>query len=190
MNMSQEEGAARRLIACARDANDPDAITFARLIGARLDADDLILLGLGAEELAALLDRHFERPHLGVRLPTALRASPHREFIGELRALLWSLDVTAAAHPADAHCLATIIATACERPDHLWRDLGLRGRDDVSAILQRHYPALVARNTNAMRWKKFLAQEVALAHGRAVTFAPGCPGCEDYAHCYPAREDG
>jgi nitrogen fixation protein NifQ len=38
-----------------------------------------------------------------------------------------------------------------------------------------------------LRWKKFLAQEVALANGRAVTFAPGCPGCEDFAFCYPER---
>jgi nitrogen fixation protein NifQ len=37
-----------------------------------------------------------------------------------------------------------------------------------------------------LRWKKFLAQEVALANGREPTFAPGCPGCEDFSLCYPA----
>jgi nitrogen fixation protein NifQ len=48
--------------------------------------------------------------------------------------------------------------------------------------VQRHYPAFIARNVKALRWKKFLALEVALANGRPVTFARGCPGCEDFAY--------
>jgi nitrogen fixation protein NifQ len=175
------------LIACALDPASADTVAFARLIAARMRSRELLLLGLGRSELDALIARHFPRSTQPADLPHAMLWSPHWPFVRELRALLLAHDVTAAAHPADAHCLATIIATACLRPDHLWRDLGLSGRDDVTAILERHYPRLVERNVNALRWKKFLAQEVALAQGRPVTGAPGCPGCEDFAFCYPAE---
>ncbi|SAL13781.1 hydrogenase [Caballeronia terrestris] len=170
-------------------ANDPpaaDTIAFARLIGARLDAGELLLLGLSRAEVDALISRHFPHGQTRVDTPSAMLWSPHWPFVSELRALLLKYDVTAMKRAADAYCLATIIATACLRPDHLWRDLGLSGRDDVTAILQRHYPDLIVRNVKNLRWKKFLAQEVALAHGRPVTHAPGCPGCEDFAHCYPS----
>ncbi|SAL06314.1 hydrogenase [Caballeronia calidae] len=177
----------QQLLADACDAGNADTVAFARLIGIRLHAQELRLLGLGSAELAALFARHFPRFKIDIALPIAVISSPHRQFISELRDLLLSHDVTAAVSSDDAHCLAAIVATACQRPDHLWRDLGLSGRDDVSAILARHYPRLVARNVNALRWKKFLAQEVALAHGRPATFAPGCPGCEDFAHCYPDK---
>ena len=56
----------------------------------------------------------------------------------------------------------------------------------MTDLLSRHYPALVAHNTANLRWKAFLAQEVALAQGRLPGPAPGCPGCEDFGHCFPA----
>ncbi|SAL70591.1 hydrogenase [Caballeronia choica] len=180
-------GAAAMLLACALDPANADTIAFARLIGARLGARELLLLGLSRDQLAALVKRHFSRALDHAEIPTAVLWSPHWQFVSELRTLLLQHDITAATHAADAHCLATIIATACLRPDHLWRDLGLSGRDDVTSILHRHYPRFIARNVKNLRWKKFLAQEVALANGRAVTFAPGCPGCEDFAFCYPER---
>jgi nitrogen fixation protein NifQ len=180
------ERAARVLLACALDPAAADTIAFARLIGARLPLGELLLLGLSRDALDALMARHFPRAERLADVPTAMAWSPHWGFVSELRALLLDYDVTAATHVGDAQCLATIIATACLRPDHLWRDLGLNGRDDVTCILQRHYPGLIARNVMNLRWKKFLAQEVALANGREPTFAPGCPGCEDFSLCYPA----
>jgi nitrogen fixation protein NifQ len=177
--------AASALLAHAAHPGAPESIMFARLVGARLDVNDVLLLGLCRDDLAALIERHFPGAVARERLPVAMLWTPHAAFVRDLYALLMRHDATAAASPADAHCLATIIAAACLRPDHLWRDLGLSGREDVTRILERHYPELAARNVNAMRWKKYLAQEVALAHGRRVTCAPGCPGCEDYGYCYP-----
>jgi len=174
-----------RLLAGARDAHVPDTRLFARLIAARLAAGDLTALGLGHEAFAALMTRHFP----GVPISHALPEQPLADappFVGELIALLLQFDhPTTPADAADARCLATLLAAACLRPDHLWRDLGLSGRDDVTDLLTRHYPALVARNTGNLRWKAFLAQEVALAHGRPPGPAPGCPGCEDFGHCFP-----
>jgi nitrogen fixation protein NifQ len=178
------------LLAYAVDPTASETITFARLIGAKVQTDEMLLLGLGRDELSALIARHFPGALSDTDLPITVAWSPHRLFVNELCALLLRYDQTAATNPADARCLATIIATACLRPDHLWRDLRLSGRDDVTSILERHYPELIGRNVNEMRWKKFLAQEVALANGRAITFAPGCPGCEDFQHCYPQEAIG
>jgi len=79
-----------------------------------------------------------------------------------------------------------VLAQACLRPDHLWRDLGLKGRDDVTALLTRHYPGLVARNTQNLRWKKFLAYSAFEHAGLPAAAAPGCSDCEDRGFCYGA----
>jgi nitrogen fixation protein NifQ len=164
-----------------RHPDAPDSVLFARLVDARIGQGDLHLLGLDSPALGALIDRHF--------IDDASRdlaneiAAPQHPFFAELRGLLIWNDITK--HAEDARCLASIIAAASLRPDHLWRDLGLSGRDDVTAMLERHYPQLIARNVENLRWKKFLAQEVAHAKGEAPTCAPGCPGCEDFGFCYP-----
>jgi nitrogen fixation protein NifQ len=177
---------ARALLDHAVHPDAPETVLFARLIGARIAQGDLPLLGLDRHAFDALISRHFPHSDIGTRMPPVPLLTPHRTFVRDLHGLLMWHDRTARGDRDDARCLASIIAAAALRPDHLWRDLGLDGRDDVSAMLGRHYPDLVARNVENLRWKKFLAQEVARANGVAPTCAPGCPGCEDYAFCYPA----
>ncbi|MDR5817317.1 MULTISPECIES: nitrogen fixation protein NifQ [unclassified Caballeronia] len=179
--------ATRALLTHAVAPPSADTVLFARLIGARIEAGDTALLGLDRIALAALLDRHFPHASNTPEAPRQIVLTPHHAFVRRLHGLLMWHDRTATHAWHDALCLATIISAATLRPDHLWRDLGLDGRDDVTDMLQRHYPALVARNTANLRWKKFLAQEVACAEGVAPTCAPGCPGCEDYAFCYPGQ---
>jgi nitrogen fixation protein NifQ len=176
-----------RLLDHALHRDAADTVMFARLIGAKVASDQLLHLGLPRDALDALLSRHFPHFALPHAAPERIARSEHQAFVDAMRAMLLQHESSLASTDADAHCLATIIATACLRPDHLWRDLGLDGRDDVTAILTRHYPQLVARNTDGMRWKKFLARELALAEGRAPAPAPGCPGCEDYGFCYPSH---
>jgi nitrogen fixation protein NifQ len=176
-----------RLLDQAQHRDAADTVMFARLIGAKLASDELLHLGLTRDALDALLARHFSRYALPHAAPERIAASEHQAFVDAMRAMLLQHESSLTSTDPDAQCLATIIATACLRPDHLWRDLGLDGRDDVTAILTRHYPQLIERNTDGMRWKKFLARELALAEGRAPAPAPGCPGCEDYVFCYPSR---
>ncbi|MBP0594739.1 nitrogen fixation protein NifQ [Paraburkholderia sp. LEh10] len=174
-----------RLLAHATHRDAADTVMFARLIGAKCASGELLHLGLTRDALDALRSRHFPSAATPHAAPEHIAAAAHQPFVQALRAFLLRDETSLAAQDADAQCLATIIATACLRPDHLWRDLGLDGRDDVTAILTRHYPQLVARNVDGTRWKKFLARELAFAEGRAPAPAPGCPGCEDYAFCYP-----
>ncbi|SIT47723.1 NifQ [Paraburkholderia piptadeniae] len=181
------DAAVTRLLDHAPHRDAADTVMFARLIGAKLASGELRHLGLAREGLEALLSRHFPGGRLPHSAPERIAPSEHQPFVDAMRALLLRHEAAIPAADHDAQCLATIIATACLRPDHLWRDLGLDGRDDVTDILTRHYPQLVARNLDGLRWKKFLARELALAQGRAPAHAPGCPGCEDYGFCYPAR---
>ncbi|CAE6723468.1 hypothetical protein R69927_01207 [Paraburkholderia domus] len=175
-------------LAAATNAASPDTQLFARLIAARNVRHELALLGLPQPAWRALLDRHFVHAPASVlaRLPALppVDTSEHAEFVETLHALLLTYSSTAV-DVNDAHCLASIIAHACLRPDHLWRDLGLAGREEVTWMLTRYFPALVGLNVDNLRWKKFLAQQRALSLGLQPGPAPGCPGCEDYGHCFP-----
>ncbi|SHH80966.1 nitrogen fixation protein NifQ [Pollutimonas bauzanensis] len=174
----------------ARDPESPDAALFAQLIAPRCERGELGLLGLSPAQVDALLGRHyFTQDAAAFGMPAfsvVLRTRQRKDFVTALCALLLRY-ASPAVNPDDARCMALIIANACLRPDHLWRDLGLAGREDVTQLLERYFPELVARNTAYWRWKKFLAYELALSTGATPGPAPGCPGCEDYAHCFPCE---
>lgn len=162
-----------------------DAWLFARLVAAREVRGELPLLGLSRTQIEALGARHF----VCAVTPEALHArvvtdASHAAFATAMHAFLVSL-AAPQADADDVRCLAAIIAHACLRPDHLWRDLGLRGRDDVTRMLERFFPEVVARNAEGLRWKRLLARELALASGAVPGPAPGCPGCEDFGFCFP-----
>ncbi|ADG18004.1 NifQ family protein [Paraburkholderia atlantica] len=169
----------------ATEPGDADTRLFAKLIAARDARNELALLGLQADAWRALLARHFVRARIPA-LPLPVVPSEHANFVHALHTLLVA-NASSTVHPDDAHCLATIIAHACLRPDHLWRDLGLAGRDDVTWMLTRYFPTLVERNVDNLRWKKFLAAQCAISLGRKPGPAPGCPGCEDYGYCFPGQ---
>ncbi|CAB3697867.1 hypothetical protein LMG24238_03468 [Paraburkholderia sediminicola] len=177
-------------LAAATDSASPDTRLFARLIAARDVRDELVLLGLPRPAWRALLERHFGRAPEPVfaSLPALppVDTSEHAAFVETLNALLLTY-ASAAVDTNDARCLASIIAHACLRPDHLWRDLGLAGREEVTWMLTRYFPTLVLLNVDNLRWKKFLAQQRALSLGLQPGPAPGCPGCEDYGHCFPGH---
>lgn len=177
-------------LAAATDAVSPDTQLFARLIAARDVRDELTLLGLPQPAWRALLERHFVHAPAPVfaSLPglPPVDTSEHATFVETLHALLLTY-ASAAVDTNDVRCLASIIAHACLRPDHLWRDLGLAGREEVTWMLTRYFPALVLLNVDNLRWKKFLAQQRALSLGLEPGPAPGCPGCEDYGHCFPGH---
>ncbi|WP_120345053.1 nitrogen fixation protein NifQ [Paraburkholderia fungorum] len=175
-----------RWLAGATNAASPDTQLFARLIAARDVRDELVLLGLPQAAWRALLERHFV--HASAFAPLSalpfVDTGEHAVFVDTLRTLLLTYS-NSTVDASDAHCLASIIAHACLRPDHLWRDLGLVGREEVTWMLTRYFPRLVELNVDNLRWKKFLAQQRALSLGLEPGPAPGCPGCEDYGHCFP-----
>lgn len=85
--------------------------------------------------------------------------------------------------------LAAMIARRCRFPHHLWQDLGLRNRGELSCLMRRHFSTLAVRNSNDMKWKKFLYRLVCRSDGFSLCMAPVCSDCDDFANCFGA-EDG
>jgi nitrogen fixation protein NifQ len=80
--------------------------------------------------------------------------------------------------------LAALIARRAMRPNHLWQDLGLRNRGELSALMRRHFEPLAERNVNDMKWKKFLYRMICRDEGFRLCTAPSCSECGDFAVCF------
>jgi nitrogen fixation protein NifQ len=80
--------------------------------------------------------------------------------------------------------LAAMIARRAQSPNHLWQDLGLRNRGELSRLMARHFRPLATRNTNDMKWKKFLYRMICRDAGYSICTAPSCSECSDFEHCF------
>ena len=85
--------------------------------------------------------------------------------------------------------LAAIVARRAMRDDHLWQDLGLSNRAELSRLLSAYFPRLAAGNTKNMRWKKYFYRTLCEAEGFSLCTAPSCSVCSDFASCF-GEEDG
>ena len=84
--------------------------------------------------------------------------------------------------------LCQAIATAAMDENHLWQDMGLASREELSALLQAHFPALVARNVGDMKWKKFFYRQLCERAGVPICKSPHCAECSDYGCCFGPEE--
>jgi nitrogen fixation protein NifQ len=85
--------------------------------------------------------------------------------------------------------LAAMIARRCKQPNHLWQDLGLRDRRELSQLMRRHFAPLARKNASDMKWKKFLYRMICGAAGFTLCAAPVCTECDDFDDCF-GDEDG
>lgn len=81
-----------------------------------------------------------------------------------------------------------VIVAACLGSDHLWQDLGLFNRSELSALLNHNFPAMAAKNLKDMKWKKFIYKQLCEEEGLYVCRAPSCEVCQDYPNCFGAEE--
>ena len=81
-----------------------------------------------------------------------------------------------------------LLVAGCLGNDHLWHDLGLWSRSQLTALLNYNFPELAARNTRDMKWKKFLYKQLCEAEGLYLCRAPSCNVCVDYGVCYGSEE--
>ena len=84
--------------------------------------------------------------------------------------------------------LARIVACGCAGRDHLWQDLGLANRGELSALMESAFPSLAALNTGDMKWKKFIYRHYCDREGIYVCPAPSCGECIDYGKCFAPEE--
>ncbi|MAR89788.1 MAG: nitrogen fixation protein NifQ [Pseudomonadota bacterium] len=84
--------------------------------------------------------------------------------------------------------LAQMVAAGCLGGDHLWRDLGLKSRTELTALMATHFPLLAERNDKDMKWKKFFYKQLCEREGGYVCRAPSCEQCAAYADCFGPEE--
>jgi len=80
--------------------------------------------------------------------------------------------------------LAGMIARRAQRPNHLWQDLGLRNRGELSALMTRYFAPLARRNRNDMKWKKFFFRSICRDVDYTLCTAPSCGECSDFDNCF------
>lgn len=171
------------LPASAAAAADPNRELLASLIAGQGAGEGCLPqhLGLGAARCGQLLTDYF--PHYDLR--TTPRRAPdipaYFPELGDLQKLL--LDHRAKANDSELW-IADIVATACGGDDHLWQDLGLSSRDELTRLMWLNFPALARDNTKDMKWKKFLYRRFCSNEGIYVCPAPSCGQCKDHAKCF------
>jgi nitrogen fixation protein NifQ len=164
----------------------PNDELFAQLIASQIDGIGALPPGLGLDEevFAALLSRHFPGMQLVVRRSGNVHIERELEH-EDVRTLILE-------HRADRDVsevwMAEIVTTACMANDHLWQDLGLWSRKYLSQLMTQNFPALAAKNTKDMKWKKFLYKQLCEKEEIRVCRAPSCEVCADYAKCFGPEE--
>lgn len=141
--------------------------------------------GLSQVELRDILNRSFPAPTIHVFRLEEVRDSepgPEEEL---LRGLLLA---HARAGDSASVLFAKIIARRALRHDHLWRELGLFDRVELSRLLASHFPTLAAGNTQNMRWKKYFYRKLCEAEGYSLCTAPSCPQCKELESCFGSEE--
>lgn len=88
----------------------------------------------------------------------------------------------------ETQAIATVIVAGCLGSNHLWQDLGLWNRAQLTELLRYNFPELAARNNHDMKWKKFLYKQLCEAEGLYICRAPSCGMCIDYMKCYGSEE--
>jgi nitrogen fixation protein NifQ len=109
------------------------------------------------------------------------------EFIVELEDLLNLLLVYRAGQHESEVWLAHIVAYGCSGRNHLWQDLGLADRGELSTLMTVAFPGLAALNVNDMKWKKFIYRHYCAREGIYICPAPSCGECADHAKCFSAE---
>ncbi len=136
--------------------------------------------GLPAQQFGALVREFFPKA-------SALRLFALSETIerpDEETCLLELLERCTTAREPFEMLLAAMIARRAQRPNHLWQDLGLNNRGELSELMKRHFKPLAMRNTADMKWKKFFYRQICADEGFMLCAAPSCAECDDFENCF------
>ena len=84
--------------------------------------------------------------------------------------------------------ITSILVAGCLGEDHLWQDMGLWSRQELSGLIAYNFPSVAAANHQDMKWKKFLYKQLCETEGIYVCRAPSCDVCLDYSRCFGSEE--
>lgn len=138
-------------------------------------------VGLRADDLLLLFARRFpERRHLVLSWSPVNTGAEEAE-VGVVRELL-SLNCSTVGD--EGRWLAGMVARRALEPNHLWEDLGLRNRGELTRLMKRHFAPLYERNTRNMRWKRFFYRQLCEDDGFLMCATPVCTDCNDFELCF------
>jgi nitrogen fixation protein NifQ len=112
------------------------------------------------------------------------RRATRDDEVQDLVALLLDHVDPGAGSVAQQRAMAETVAVACLGDDHLWQDLQLASRAELSTLMGRWFPGLVARNDRDMKWKKFLYKQLCEREAIFICKSPSCATCTDHAVCF------
>jgi nitrogen fixation protein NifQ len=160
-------------------AGDPNRFLLASMIAGQAAGFGCLPahLGLCADTFGQLFARYFPNESVAAN-ERRLDEIPEREDLFKLLT-----DERAGLHDSEIW-MASIVAAACAGSDHLWQDLGLANRDELSKLMWINFPSLARANSGDMKWKKFLYRQVCSREGIYVCPAPSCGVCTDFAKCF------
>jgi nitrogen fixation protein NifQ len=174
----------KSLAASACDPFDSHVLACLFAISAAESASDCTLaeaLGLSGKALRGAIDQYF---------PSAIS---HLESFGldceiavedEERSLRMLLQRSRSTAGPLSSLLTILVARRAMRPNHLWQDLGLTNRDELSALMLRHFTPLALRNKQDMKWKKFFYRMICRDDSYRLCVAPSCSECSDFNGCF------
>jgi nitrogen fixation protein NifQ len=148
----------------------------------------ILPVGLGLTPIAYARLRHQHFPGTRIGLATGRRGGVDPTRAAECEHLRTLLLEHRAGRDESEEWMADIFVAGCMGSDHLWQDLGLWSRQDLSALFKHNFPVLVEKNVGDMKWKKFLYKQLCLQEGIYVCRAPSCEMCQDYWKCFGPKE--
>ncbi|NEX22690.1 nitrogen fixation protein NifQ [Thiorhodococcus mannitoliphagus] len=178
---------ARLMVRAAGDGNDR---AFASMIATRAAGGGALpaWLGLEVTDFHHLMAHHF--PGISPDVLTAMdgQSPVTSNRLDEREELLQLLLTQRAERTPSEVWMAQVIAAGCMANDHLWQDLGLWDRKELTELMRRNFPELAARNDKDMKWKRFLYKQLCESEGIYVCRAPSCSVCADYHVCFGPEE--
>jgi nitrogen fixation protein NifQ len=137
--------------------------------------------GLGDDDLRSLFERCFPHKKWSVLARGQSADNLDRDEIEMVRDLLLA---NRSVDDDVGRWLAAMVARRAMEPNHLWEDLGLRERSELTRLLERHFRPLAIRNNKNMRWKRFFYRMMCESDGFVMCSSPVCSNCADYNQCF------
>lgn len=180
------------LMSCATRPQDPASMALAGVLSAAFDRHGrawLPLPGLGAAATRRAMASWFPGADIAlgldwVALEAAERAEPRSDEIEDLVSLLKDHANPAAGPAQDADVVAWALACASLGDNHLWQDLQLPSRAELSQLMAHWFASLAELNTQHMKWKKFLYKQLCTREEIFICKAPSCQVCTDHPVCF------
>jgi nitrogen fixation protein NifQ len=175
-----------RLMAARR--GDPIEDTLARILASWMTGSGAmpVWLGMGESAFRSMIGHHFPALDAAELTGASERVDPQRTVeLDDLRKLL--LDNRSGCSPSEVW-MAEIVIVGCLGSDHLWQDLGLWKRADLSRLMMENFAPMAMRNVKDMKWKKFLYKQMCEGEGIFVCRSPSCEVCADYDNCFGSEE--